>query len=656
MKYSRQITASLTAGAALLAGTSLKADPPTPAPSPSQVQTHLKLEIKDETKQIHFINTNNDPYVFTKAYVLKHADPYEIRPYVRSAVQAYQVTPENQRAGTGAGKVEAVKYMDGRGVLIVSAEDYRFAKQTVGMGIDELIETLDQPNVSSASGHMYYLYFPKYWDANSLRSIMLNVGASMVENDPFELDQGKDRLRSDPGLNALFFYTPAYSVKTIQDMLTQYDTPTSEALVTYTIYELDYENDGRVGADFQAWKNGPGSDLFATGGRWTHGWDIANMTPATRDYVKGSHTEFINFNPKWNTKYLDFLASKGKAKVITSGALSLMNNTQGTITSTTRLASLQDGNPIATTVTLNQYIRLTDVQWDTGAAPAAGNVGMYRITGALDSKGNNIYMTQDDGTTAVNAVIDFMISRAIVGGETYYYMEIERDANAYFYSDRGLKLGKKVMAYDVQLQAVAELANAANSGVNYDWVTQNSWSTDRQFRITKSVERNSAINDYGFQMTLTPSVCENASQIDIAMTNTNLVGFQSNGLPRTSRSEVSTRVMVGHEGKKFVIGGLEKQAVVRSVDKVPYLGDIPILGWAFSSESEVTKKSQLVAVMECVPLMPDTKVPEKIAGSISEAKLKIENSGIKAGPFEQNDYGFDQFWLDTEKQSLDPLP
>ncbi len=140
------------------------------------------------------------------------------------------------------------------------------------------------------------------------------------------------------------------------------------------------------------------------------------------------------------------------------------------------------------------------------------------------------------------------------------------------------------------------------------------------------------------------------------MTNTNLIGFSSNGDVRTSTSNVKTKVSVNNKGEKFVIGGLNKESVVRAKSSVPYLGTIPVLGWAFTSEREIHKKSQLVAVIECIPVKPETQVPASAMAEIAADKEKISNYGVKAGPFDQNDLGFDQYLLDSDKKGIDPLP
>ena len=75
------------------------------------------------------------------------------------------------------------------------------------------------------------------------------------------------------------------------------------------------------------------------------------------------------------------------------------------------------------------------------------------------------------------------------------------------------------------------------------------------------------------------------------MENTNLLGFHSDGTPRTSRTELATTLQVNNKGSVFYIGGLEKSDLVRSVSKVPFLGDIPGLGGSFRGRARRLKRA-----------------------------------------------------------------
>jgi general secretion pathway protein D len=66
--------------------------------------------------------------------------------------------------------------------------------------------------------------------------------------------------------------------------------------------------------------------------------------------------------------------------------------------------------------------------------------------------------------------------------------------------------------------------------------------------------------------------------------------------PTTAKRSVKTKVVVKDQST-IVIGGLVQDRNVTSVSKVPLLGDIPILGWAFRSTNTVKKKTNLLLLL-----------------------------------------------------------
>ncbi len=657
----------------------------TPQPMPSQMQLQPTILINDQTKSLHVINENNDPDVVTRTYIMKNADPEELRPYLRTAARMNRIKDDTT-------KVECIRFNDGTGGLVVSAEDFRFLPQQHGMSFDEIIEALDQPGITSASGTYTYVYFPKFNSATWLYQKLYDVGLNHPD-DPDELEGGKDKTFVDKELNALLLYVPYYNVKNINDMIKLYDVPIGEVLVKYTVYELDCENDGAMGVDFQAWKNGPGRDFFAIASRYAYGWDVITNMPGIPDSMD-SHTQFVKFSPKWNTKYLDFLTAKGKASIITSGQISLQNNQEGYVESLNGVTGFGDGKKIPN-YGLMSYIRVTDARvFPAGANPPVNdNNGLasnrYRFVG-YDEKGEQVTLTWNDGT--IGAAVppagfyrgDIMISRFYDGGRYIYTVAVnESEAaaqGAHFVKVRderdlagnigGLQnIGYKVnnlynvtfdraMGQLVAADATTAGAPATSTVFYYTWVPQSNYVEDQSYMIYRDTEVDTYVKTYGFTLKMTPVVCEDASKINVHMTNTSLIGFTGDGFPRTSFSEVSTDVLVSHRGNKFVIGGLEKKNIVKSVDKVPWLGDLPIIGWALGSEKEVTKTSSIVAVLECTPVLPQTRVAEnqEIEKEIRALKAKLEKSGMKAGPIDMNDYGYDQYIFDKNKKGVDKPP
>lgn len=620
MKTNRKIIAAVFAFAALLPGLRAAAewDKPTPSPLPTQVLPLLNVEVNRETDAITFVNTNNDPFVYTRVYVLKHADPYEIRPFIMAAVRS-------RRVDTNDTKVEAIRYMDGTGMLIVSAEQYRFEPVENGMSIDQIVEMLDKPGLASETGRKFFLYYPKYWDSATLAALVRRVGMTEADDD-VELQGGIDTVRADVGLNALMFHTSPFSQKAIERILKEYDAPVTEALVDYKIYEIDSENDGNLGIDFQAWKNGPGADLFAAGARYASGWDFLNNNVAS-NLIKSSHTSAFNFNPKWNSKYLDFLVAKSKAKVITSGRTSIMNRCTGTISSVTRIPVIEAGEETAGDsgpVTLSDALLIP--AWNTD----------YTLNAVDQEKGLAINIRPAGYTGEV------VITRTKINTRTYYNISLDK-SGAYLTRADGKNLGRTCKAYDV---SVTLTDNTVTPPVTTD---VDDWTSAYSYTIRKDKKRVTKQAEFGFTLELTPEVNTEASQIKVAMSNTNLLGFKGNGEPRTSETVLNTSLQMANDGGVFYIGGLEKSALVRSVSKVPFLGDIPFLGWVFSGESESVKKTQIVAVLTVVPVTPDTPVDARLRDEAGKTVEKLSNFGLKHKLLVENEYGFDQYFLDPDK-------
>lgn len=620
MKTNRKIIAAVFAFAALLPGLRAAAewDKPTPSPLPTQVLPLLNVEVNRETDAITFVNTNNDPFVYTRVYVLKHADPYEIRPFIMAAVRS-------RRVDTNDTKVEAIRYMDGTGMLIVSAEQYRFEPVENGMSINQIVEMLDKPGLASETGRKFFLYYPKYWDSATLAALVRRVGMTEADDD-VELQGGIDTVRADVGLNALMFHTSPFSQKAIERILKEYDAPVTEALVDYKIYEIDSENDGNLGVDFQAWKNGPGADLFAAGARYASGWDFLNNNVAS-NLIKSSHTSAFNFNPKWNSKYLDFLVAKSKAKVITSGRTSIMNRCTGTISSVTRIPVIEAGEETAGDsgpVTLSDALLIP--AWNTD----------YTLNAVDQEKGLAINIRPAGYTGEV------VITRTKINTRTYYNISLDK-SGAYLTRADGRNLGRTCKAYDV---SVTLTDNTVTPPVTTD---VDDWTSACSYTIRKDKKRVTKQAEFGFTLELTPEVNTEASQIKVAMSNTNLLGFKGNGEPRTSETVLNTSLQMANDGGVFYIGGLEKSALVRSVSKVPFLGDIPFLGWVFSGESESVKKTQIVAVLTVVPVTPDTPVDVRLRDEAGKTVEKLSNFGLKHKLLVENEYGFDQYFLDPDK-------
>ena len=509
----------------------------------TRVSAWINISIDNKTDELHFIRDNNDPRVVTKTYILKNVDAYEFRDYLRQMVQSKRVgnaSVQQQYPGNTAGRpwvatqsapvlnpataqtgynpaaqlgsntaVECLKYVDGTGLLIVSAEEYRFKDSPNGIGIDTLVATLDNPSLGALNyGYQMFLYLPKFVPARNLMVLLQNVGMNV--QDVTELWQGQDLVAVDPDLNLLAFDVANYSCDNIAAMLAKYDVPIPQVKLEISVYELSSENDDKIGIDFQSWKNNEGMNFFSAGGRYRNNWEAAYSGATMPFQTYGSErTGFFNFNPRWNTRYLDFLAARGKAKVIHSGTLVIRNNNPASLSRTTKIFYADKSGQAANTQT----------------APDLGLNG-YRLLADIVGK-----LFSGDAAVAKDTLQETKISSASFG-------------------------------FELQVE---------NASVNLQ-----------------------------------------ETRFDISVSNTSLLGFQSDGTPRvSSKNVVSQSVSLPHGEGSFIIGGLSKEEYTTSKTGIPYLKEIPYLGYLFSTWSTSRKHSRLIIAGRCsysaVPDSPDVQ-------------------------------------------------
>lgn len=513
----------------------------TGAYAPTRVEAKLLIPVRENAETLHFIRDNNDPRVITRTYELKYADAYEIRDCLREMVQAKrvgntaleQVYPGNSQGAPAPYNtatvsavqptapastqptfnpslqlgsntaVECLKYADGRGLLIISAEEYRFADRDGGMGFDSIVKFLDRPQMGEMTGTQTFFYFPKYVPARNLLGLIQNVGMNIP--DVTELWQGGDAVAYDPGLNLLIFDVANYSMANVERMLGKYDVPIPQVRLKVKVYEFFVENDDKIGVDFQAWKNNGGVDFFSGGGRFRDNWSAlqsGGMGPTGSE-----RTGFYNFNPKWNTRYLDFLTARGKGKVLCSSELLIRNNTPAKFSS------------------LNELF--------------------------------------------------------------YFEAKVPEDEEKLIRFFSALA-GKIIDKNDIPVWKAPTQQTAKQS----------------RFGFTLSVAN--------------ASVTEKAVNFTLSLSNTSLLGFESDGVPRFSTSQINDLNITLVNGKNsFIIGGLRKVNYTRSKTGIPYLKDIPYVGWLFSTWSDSNKKSVLVVAGECLNEEPlDTPGRQRSRGEL----------------------------------------
>jgi general secretion pathway protein D len=116
-----------------------------------------------------------------------------------------------------------------------------------------------------------------------------------------------------------------------------------------------------------------------------------------------------------------------------------------------------------------------------------------------------------------------------------------------------------------------------------------------ELRVTPTVEE----DDYSISLELNPKVTEFDGFVEyggpsIAISGSTTVTVPSGFYqPIFSVRDISTKVTIW-DGATLVMGGLTREEVKKVNDKVPILGDLPLIGRAFRSEGESAQKRNLL--------------------------------------------------------------
>ena len=331
---------------------------------------------------------------------------------------------------------------------------------------------------------------------------------------------------------------------------------------------------------------------------------------------KWSDTQYFNFNPKWNTKYVDFLTSTGKAKVLHTCEMVLGTGKTGSIERMTQVflaqARQNNGDDANTGKEIaNDYIDIPVSALEQG-----------QVIGYTQHKEPITFISSPKAT--LSALLQE------VNGAGRYTLRL---SDGHF-KVRGRFYGRKVYAGSINFEN--QLVNSASSNIVMP--------KGKQIAATVSGGLDEASNLYGFKLQMTPSVSKEATILDVTVSNSSLIGYEASGAPRISKeATVSSKFMISNAGTKLVIGGIEKRDVVSVSGGIPLLKDLPLLGWIFSTETESTKRSQLLVVAEVLPVKAGDTFSEAEKQEIKKLDKKLDKAG------NSNTYGYRQWLIDSER-------
>ncbi len=151
--------------------------------------------------------------------------------------------------------------------------------------------------------------------------------------------------------------------------------------------------------------------------------------------------------------------------------------------------------------------------------------------------------------------------------------------------------------------------------------------------------------DVGLTLKVTPQINEGDTVKMVIEQETSSVipGTEEIGIATRKRS-IKTSVLVD-DGGILVLGGLIQEEVSDSQSKVPFLGDIPVLGFLFRSENTTKTKANLM-----VFLRPSILRDNKDAAFVTNEKYTYLR-GLESESYEKDSYGL----LDGAAPRLPPM-
>lgn len=250
------------------------------------------------------------------AFDLKHVNPYAVIRFVKRPIEAEE------------GDFWTFVHPDGdKGRLVVNVPLWQVEP------MKELVALLDRPGLTSSSGDKRVYYRTKHRNPADPGFAAAAQGymSSSLKYVP------------DPATAGIFLEdSPSGITSVVNAMNDLIDLPTRQVVIRGKIYEIDVNNDGTLGLDYHAWKNGPGRNLFAVGA-------FAEYLKTSRRGIDGNNGQGIEmYNGGVNTwglpnrrikssganvsyfadvssAYFDFLVTKGKARVLTAPSIATRN-------------------------------------------------------------------------------------------------------------------------------------------------------------------------------------------------------------------------------------------------------------------------------------------------------------------------------------------
>lgn len=133
--------------------------------------------------------------------------------------------------------------------------------------------------------------------------------------------------------------------------------------------------------------------------------------------------------------------------------------------------------------------------------------------------------------------------------------------------------------------------------------------------------------DVGIKLSVTPQISEGNTLVldieqEVSSVNTTSVSGAADLI--TSERTIETQV-IANDGETIILGGLIRDEVQEVRTKMPILGDIPVLGWLFRSDSTNVDKSNLMVFLKATIV----RTSEELQGATAQKYRAIRDEQLR---------------------------
>ena len=340
----------------------------------------------------------------------------------------------------------------------------------------------------------------------------------------------------------------------------------------------------------------------------TQGQTIPNVGPNGQQINVRDLTNQVTIIPDINTNSLIVVAAPQYADIVKLVLQQLDHTPQQVVIETKIIeAELDKSNSLGIDWSLAHSLGGI-----SGDSSAKGTIGQNLGTQAA---------TQSNGTTAGQ-----------LPGFTYQI------------ASKNLSLFLSALAGDTKFQVLSSPTISTMNNVQAQINVSQSvpYVTSSQITTLGTYAYNYSFLSVGVILTILPRITSGGNvQLDVTQTADDLQGYTSFNAPIVNQRQANTTIAV-QDGNTVVIGGMIRKQITATVNKVPLLGDIPILGNLFRNTSKSQNRTELMVFLtphiinspsdatkiaddQSKKLTPDiTGLPDKPGGGPPPAKVKTD--------------------------------